>query len=53
MKRNYTEITPEIVENEQERIKLQEQKEGTLVLNWKPWSKISDHLSIYVSSPEK
>lgn len=53
MKRNYTEITPEIVENEQERIKLQEQKEGTLVLNWKPWSKISDHLSIYISSPEK
>ena len=52
IKRNYTEITPEIVENEQERIKLQEQKEGTLVLNWKPYSKISDHLSIYVSSPE-
>ena len=51
-KRNYTEITPEIVENEQERIKLQEQKEGTLVLNWKPYSKISDHLSIYISNPE-
>ena len=51
-KRNYTEITPEIVENEQERINLQEQKEGALVLNWNPYSKISDHLSIYVSSPE-
>ena len=51
-KRNYTEITPEIVENEQERIKLQEQREGALVLNWNPYSKISDHLSIYVSSPE-
>lgn len=52
IKRNYTEITPEIVENEQERIKLQEQREGALVLNWNPYSKISDHLSIYVSSPE-
>ena len=52
IKRNYTEITPEIVENEQERIKLQEQKEGTLVLNWNPYSKISDHLSIYISNPE-
>lgn len=52
MKRNYTEITPEIVENEQERIKLQEQREGALVLNWNPYSKIRDHLSIYVSSPE-
>ena len=52
MKRNYTEITPEIVENEQERIKLQEQKEGALVLNWNLYSKISNHLSIYVSSPE-
>lgn len=51
-KRNYTEITPEIVENEQERIKLQEQKEGALVLNWNLYSKISNHLSIYVSSPE-
>ena len=51
-KRNYTEITPEVVENEQERINLQEQKEGALVLNWNPYSKISDHLSIYVSSPE-
>ena len=52
IKRNYTEITPEIVENEQERIKLQEQREGALVLNWNPYSKIRDHLSIYVSSPE-
>ena len=52
-KRNYTEITPEIVENKQERINLQEQKEGALVLNWNPYSKISDHLSIYISNPEK
>ena len=52
-KRNYTEITPEIVENEKERIRLQEQKEGLLVLNWNPYSKISHLLSIYVSSPEK
>ena len=51
-KRNYTEITPEIVENEQERINLQEQREGALVLNWNPYSKISDHLSIYISNPE-
>ena len=51
-KRNYTEITPEIVENEQERIKFQEQREGALVLNWNPYSKISDHLSIYISNPE-
>ena len=52
-KRNYTEITSEIVENKQERIKLQEQKEGLLVLNRNPYLKISHQLSIYVSSPEK
>ncbi len=50
---NYTEITQEIVDNEQERIKIQDKKEGSLVLNWNPYSKISDQLSIYIASPEK
>ncbi|MBB1543445.1 MAG: tetratricopeptide repeat protein [candidate division SR1 bacterium] len=51
-KRNYTEITPEIVENKQERIKLQEKKEGVLVLNWNPYSHIIGQMLVYISSPE-
>ena len=51
-KRNYTEITPEIVENKQERIKLQEKKEGALVLNWNPYSHIIGQMLVYISSPE-
>lgn len=51
-KRNYTEITPEIVENEQERINLQEKKEGALVLNWNPYSHIIGQMLVYISSPE-
>ena len=51
-KRNYTEITPEIVENEQKRRRLQEKKEGDLVLNWNQYSHITGQLCVYVSSPE-
>lgn len=50
--RNYTEITPEMVENKQERIKLQEQKEGLLVLKRNPYSHITGQLPVYISTPE-
>ena len=52
--RNYTEITPALLENKQERTKLQEKKEGILVFkNWNPYEHIKDQLHIYVASPEK
>ncbi len=52
--RNYTEITPALLENKQERKKLQEKKEGILIFkNWNPYEHIKDQLHIYVASPEK
>lgn len=52
--RNYTEITPELLENKQERKKLQKKKEGILIFkNWNPYEYIENQLHIYVASPEK
>lgn len=52
--RNYTKITPALLENKQERKKLQKKKEGILIFkNWNPYEHIKDQLHIYVASPEK
>ena len=52
--RNYTKITPALLENKQERKKLQKGKEGILIFkNWNPYEHIKDQLHIYVAIPEK
>ncbi|PZM85571.1 MAG: hypothetical protein DLD55_06500 [candidate division SR1 bacterium] len=51
---NYTEITPNMLENGKERVKIQDRKEGFLIFkNWNPYQSIKGQLVVYVINPGK
>lgn len=53
LKENYTEIIPDMLENEKERVKIKNKKEGMLIFKkWNPYRFIPYQLNVYVTNPE-